>query len=160
MKITLEVVGPYAGTNFEFRNYSFHDGRCTIEGTPEQVGGAMKYLESTCQAYPVGSPELDAAKERIHGHISVQPTAGNRTPAEVLDSGETISRRSDSQDSDGREKPAASTPGDTGIQSPRTGPERTPDPAVEDPAKRKDRLERNRVEAEKKSISARTPKNG
>mgnify|MGYP001180927982 CR=1 FL=1 len=67
MKLELEVVGPNRGKSFAFRNYSFVDGRITLEGSLPQVMGASTFLERTQQAFPVGSAALAEMIELIHG---------------------------------------------------------------------------------------------
>lgn len=81
--VTLEVVGPMRGRTFTFRTYEFVNGRVTVEGSPEILKTTLTYLERTQQAYPVGSAELKAAREAIHGNCEVHPDAGRGGTVEV-----------------------------------------------------------------------------
>ena len=89
ISVVLELVGPYRGQDYVFKTYRFEKGRITLTGSGDQISGAMRYLESTCQAYPVGSDKLKEAIAKIEASKPVDAHA--RLQAAVVDQEKTRS---------------------------------------------------------------------
>jgi hypothetical protein len=60
MKLTVVLSGPRAGFTGTLKRHNFVKGETVIEGTPQQVEAAARYLARTHQAFPAGSAELKA----------------------------------------------------------------------------------------------------
>jgi hypothetical protein len=87
--ITLELVGPRAGSTCQLAGYQFVRGVAKIRGTAAQVDGASRYLRTCYNAQIVGTDEhlaAVAAWEAANGKRQVPTGAGSR-PAEPVPGG-------------------------------------------------------------------------
>jgi len=134
LSIVLEVVGPLRGKTFDFRNYSFVEGKIRLRGPAESVLGACDYLRNTQQAYPVGSEQLAEAVRRIHGDVQVHPEKGSGNSEQVLGGGAPVPGTPPSQDAPASPGAAATEAGPTGVLPGGNGPGRPPVAEVKPPA--------------------------
>jgi hypothetical protein len=68
MKLTVVLSGPRAGFTGTLSRHKFLNGECIIEGPPQAVESASRYLARSHEAFPAGSEELRARmKGSIHG---------------------------------------------------------------------------------------------
>lgn len=82
MNVELELFGPLAGATKTINGHHFSNGICRLEGQPENLSGAIKYLR-LYQAYPVGSEEYRAAKERTSGEHNPEANSQHGSPVQV-----------------------------------------------------------------------------
>jgi len=64
LRLELELVGPRAGQTVRLNGHQFVNGVCTLQGTPDSLHGALRYLGRSYNAFPRGSTELQEAKRR------------------------------------------------------------------------------------------------
>jgi hypothetical protein len=89
MKIEVQLTGLNTGKTAVICGKHFKNGKLTIEGNAEQVGFQLRYVERTCEAYPVGSSELEAAieRDRKRGFLGKTETTGEQRNPEALRGG-------------------------------------------------------------------------
>lgn len=91
MKMTFELTGAYAGRTVVLNGHQFVNGEMTIHAEPGVIDSVSKVLGLSYQAFPKGSPELEAAqkrdaafKEKTRGPGSeIHPAAQQHPAAEV-----------------------------------------------------------------------------
>lgn len=71
----LVLTGGREGYTGRLGNWFAQDGKITLVGTSPEVEGQTLYLGRTYRAYPEGSDELTAYRERCNGKSSVQKGA-------------------------------------------------------------------------------------
>lgn len=125
-EVVFEVAGARRGKTFLFKGRQFVDGRTAVLVDKHSLAPVASYLASTVQAYPVGSPELEAAKKK-HGWTEKKvvkngnsetdsPPAGGKT-AEVPGGVPPISKPPASPEAGKQQPDAGADSGKEGVLS-------------------------------------------
>lgn len=82
------LTGPYAGKTMVLNRHHFTKGVALITGQPDEVSFTLAYLARSYQAYPEGSPELEAALSKVKAngvqhHFSTNPQKQDGAPNTV-----------------------------------------------------------------------------
>jgi hypothetical protein len=76
------LTGALAAKTVKLGRYAFNDGKCSINGTPEDVAQHARFLERNWHAYPEGHAALNQQQEQDNGQRNLQtnPQSNEQPP--------------------------------------------------------------------------------